>query len=319
MGGDPVMRGQSLSRKRKSRGVALVTVLLMVSIATVLVVSMTSKQYFSVRRQGNIFINTQAWQYVLSLEQWATVVLNSDARENQTDSFSDDWHIGIPETTVQQAQIAARITDLQGRLNLNNLIKGNKLSKDDFAVFKRLMNELEIDNGILNAIVDWIDADSEPRYPGGAEDNYYASQTPGQRTANQPIVHTEELLKIKGITTDIYLKLQPYISALPGYQSVNINTASDKVLMALTEGMTQSDVDKLIAYREENVVDDIGEWHKLPEFSGRKVNETLVATKSSFFGLDNYVQTEKRTMTVFTALYREKTATRVLYRQKRGY
>ncbi|NNJ92079.1 MAG: type II secretion system minor pseudopilin GspK [Gammaproteobacteria bacterium] len=306
-------------RKRKTGGVALVTVLLIVSIATVLVVSMTSKQYFSIRAQGNMQANVQAWQYVISLEQWATVVLNRDARENKTDSINDAWQLGIPETKVGQAFITAQISDLQGRLNVNNLIKNNELSQTDYQVFQRLFSELGVDASILNAIVDWIDADSEPSYPGGAEDDYYMAQKPGMRSANQSVFELEELLDINGMTIDVFNTLIPHISALPGYRVVNVNTATDKVLIALTKGLTQGDADNLIAYREGQVIDNIKEWHKLPQFASREVDASLVGTDSDFFGLDNFVKTDKYILTVFTALYRENGVTRVQYRQKRGY
>jgi len=307
------------SPKQQTSGVALVTVLLIVSIATVLVVSMSSKQYFSIRAQGNLQANVQGWQYVISLEQWATAVLNRDARENKTDGVNDAWQQGIPETEVEQAFIAAKISDLQGRLNLNNLIRNNELSQVDYEVFQRLFSELGIDASILNAIVDWIDADSEPLYPGGAEDDYYMALKPGMRTANQSVFQVEELQDIKGMTIEVYNKLIPHVSALPGYQTVNVNTASDKVLMALTKDLTQGDADSLIAYREGQVIDNIEEWHKLPQFASREVDASLVGTNSNFFGLDNYVKTEKYMMTVFTALQRENGVTRVQYRQKRGY
>jgi general secretion pathway protein K len=319
MGGGFMTRISSFSRKRETTGVALVTVLLVVSIATVLVVSMSSKQYFSIRAQGNMQANVQAWQYVIGLEQWATVVLNRDAKENKTDSINDAWQLGIPETKVGQALIAAQIYDLQGRLNLNNLMSNNELSEADYEVFQRLFSELGVDANILNAIVDWIDADSEPRYPGGAEDDYYMALKPGMRSANQPVLQVEQLLDINGMTIEAYNKLIPHISALPGYQTVNVNTATDKVLMALTKGLTQSDADSLIAYRESQVIDNIKEWHKLPQFASREVYASLVGTNSNFFGLDNYVKTEKYMMTVFTALQRENGVTRVQYRQKRGY
>lgn len=52
---------------------------------------------------------------------------------------------------------------------------------------------------VADALLDWIDADDEPR-EFGAETNYYSSLVPPYRAANAPIRHVEELLRVRGVT-----------------------------------------------------------------------------------------------------------------------
>ena len=64
-------------------------------------------------------------------------------------------------------------------------------------------------------IVDWIDWNGTPSIPEGAEDSVYMGQTLPYRTANRYITSTSELLALPGFGRDRYLKLAPYITALP--------------------------------------------------------------------------------------------------------
>jgi type II secretory pathway component PulK len=100
------------------------------------------------------------------------------------------------------------VMDEGGKINLNALMKidadsaatGNT-SPGDVAhgILMALPNMTE---EIANAIIDWMDADSDPR-SGGAENDYYMSLTPAYRCKNGPIDSIDELLLVKGITRDL--------------------------------------------------------------------------------------------------------------------
>src|SRR5204863_189714 len=52
---------------------------------------------------------------------------------------------------------------------------------------------------IADAIIDWIDADDNPR-PNGAESATYSGMTPPYRCKNGPLDSIEELLLVRGVT-----------------------------------------------------------------------------------------------------------------------
>ena len=52
------------------------------------------------------------------------------------------------------------------------------------ARFAVLLNVLDIDESVLQSILDWMDADSEERFPNGAEDAYYQDLETPYRAAN---------------------------------------------------------------------------------------------------------------------------------------
>ena len=81
-------------------------------------------------------------------------------------------------------------------------------------------------------IVDWIDMDGIPSTPDGAEDSVYMGQTVPYRTPNRYITSATELLALPGFGRDRYLKLAPYVTALPYGTTINVCTASGLVLDA---------------------------------------------------------------------------------------
>ena len=54
---------------------------------------------------------------------------------------------------------------------------------------------------IADAILDWVDEDIEPRAQG-AEEEYYGGLSPAYRPTNGPLRSVEELLLVKGVTSD---------------------------------------------------------------------------------------------------------------------
>jgi len=85
--------------KHQEKGVALITVMLILALATILAVSMLSRQQLDIHRSANVFNFEQAYQYVLGSESWAKQILKRDRKDNETDSFNDDWATVLPAFT----------------------------------------------------------------------------------------------------------------------------------------------------------------------------------------------------------------------------
>jgi general secretion pathway protein K len=123
---------------------------------------------------------------------------------------------------------------LQGRFNINNLVKDDGAIDDvQVQVLQRLLDTLELDPGIAQAAVDWIDPDQEGLFPDGAEDGDYVAYDPPYRAANRYLVSVSELRLVKGVDMEAYTKLAPYLSALPEFTKINVNTVSPAVLAAV--------------------------------------------------------------------------------------
>jgi general secretion pathway protein K len=146
-----------------------------------------------------------------------------------------------PMEVVPGVMLEASLEDMQGRLNINNLV--NKDGTPDpvyVAAFTKLLEMLGLETKWAPLLVDWIDADIVPQNIDGAEDSVYMGQAPPYRAPNRYITSTTELLALPGFGRDRYLALAPYIAALPKDTRVNLCTVKDKVLDAfLPQGQTE--------------------------------------------------------------------------------
>lgn len=273
----------SVAARQHQRGVALVTALLVVAIATVAAVAMANRQQLDIRRTGSLLHGEQAWAYVLGAENWAKVVLRRDARESQIDSLAEDWSTQPPVSFVEGGSIVGRLIDLQGRFNVNNLVRGGSVDADSLAFYKRLLQRLDIDERLADALVDWIDADINARFPDGAEDDAYLLLDPPYRAANRPLADTSELRLVKGYDAEVVAKLLPHVSALPERTALNVNTADATLLSVVAPGMTVAEGESLVEARGEEPFDSVAKFMQEPALAGRTVASGTIGVTSNWF------------------------------------
>ncbi len=269
--------------RREQRGIALITAMLVTAIAATAAVNMASRQQIDFRRSENLFGADQGYLFALGVESWASQILRRDAQEGNIDSLDEDWAVTLPPIAVEGAVLSGGIEDLQSRFNLNNLIKNNAVSEPDLKRFKRLLKNLEIDEAVADAVVDWLDSDTSPLLPDGAEDVDYLILSPGYRTANAPLVSPSELLLIKGIDQAAFEKLEPYVQCVPVRTSINVNTAPPAVLMMLADGLTQADAEQIRDDRTDKHFDSASEFTNLPVIKGLGQNFTDISVTSHYF------------------------------------
>ena len=88
------------------------------------------------------------------------------------------------------------VSDEAGKLNINALVQIDSTGQVAHDALMKLPNMTE---EIADAIVDWIDADDNPR-PSGAESSTYSGMQPAYRAKNAPLDSIEELLVVRGVT-----------------------------------------------------------------------------------------------------------------------
>lgn len=234
------------------RGVALITALIITAIAVVLASAMIWQVHLSQRRSANILFFDQGWQYLRGAEDWATWILQRDVENSNFDSLTEAWTTPLAGLAIEGGQLGGQITDLQGRFNLNNLRftqPNNQLYKQQF---NNLLTALGITAPITDAIIDWVDANSEQAGAGGAEDSYYLGLTPAYRTANAPFESISELRLVKGVTPEIFSTLAPHVTVLPAEANatgININTATPPVVASLLEPPSPRTVQTILELR----------------------------------------------------------------------
>jgi len=245
-------------------GIALLMAILVVVAATAISVSMIHDESFLIRKTSRLQLLDRASLYAVGLEDWAQLILKRDRKDSKIDDLTEDWAVGIPGLPIEAGYLSGYMEDEQSRFNLNSLLD----DKDSVKRLTRLCDNLEVDPAFIPALLDWIDQDSDIRYPGGAEDLYET-----YRIANRYMVDVSELLLVKNIKTEDYDKLRPYITALPPTSKLNVNTMSDTVFLMLDDNL---DAKAFLSEREDEPfasVQDFIDRLKIPvEVAGLSVS-----------------------------------------------
>ncbi|HEX9852048.1 MAG TPA: type II secretion system minor pseudopilin GspK, partial [Woeseiaceae bacterium] len=231
--------------------VALVTAMLITTLATLLATNLAWDNALDVRRTMVLLNRDQALQVALGAESLVITVLHQDLEEGQTDHLGEFWAGDLPVFPIDGGEVFGTIEDLQGRFNINNLIDAEgRIDPDALEQFRRLLNALGLDPRFAGITADWLDANQDAEFPDGAEDSIYTGIIPPYRSANQLLTSVSELAALEGMDKATFDTLRPHIAALPGRTNINVNTATAAVLQSLDENMSPSDVEGLMLERE---------------------------------------------------------------------
>ena len=269
----------------RQQGVALITALLVVAIATVAAVAMATRQQMDIRRTGGLLHSEQAYAFSLGAESWAQVVLARDKRDSKIDTLYEDWSTQPPVSVVEGGSIIGRILDLQGRFNVNSLVDGNGVAdKDAIERYKRLLSRLDLDEALAYPLADWIDSNIDVLFPDGAEDEVYLGASTPYRAANRLVADISELRLVKGYEPEVIEKLRPFIAALPEATPLNVNTASAEVLSTVAENMSLADGESLVETRGEDGFETVAKFTQQKELSGKqKLTAAQLSVESDWF------------------------------------
>ncbi len=250
------------NRRHAARGFAVVMAMLVVALAASVAGFMAWQQGLWVRQAENLGNLAQADAIARSAGRWLQMMLAEDTVNGDTANESLLLSGALPAVPVETGQAAVRLVDMQARFNVNNLVSQNKVSAADVAAFRKLLESVGLVPDLANAVIDWIDADGEPTFPGGAEDADYLAMNPPYRAANQPMLDIEELARVKGFDADALSRLKPFVTALPAPTKVNLNSVSAEVLSAYVPKLSLTDAQALIAARDEKPFTDASDAHQ---------------------------------------------------------
>jgi len=241
----------------RQRGVAMLTAIILVAIATIVATAILWQSELTARRAAAVFTVAQSLELAEGAEALAGYALKT-SRQNAPllTAPNQDWAKPYGPVEIEAgAVLEASLEDQAGKFNLNSLVSTAApggpqqfgadaalqpgmtapLVQNDTAVqqFEALLASLNIDTSFASRVVDWIDTDNEPTFPGGAEDGFYMAQQPPHRVPNMPLTSISELLAM-GMDYASYQKLAPFVTALPPNTKLNICTAPGEVLDAIS-------------------------------------------------------------------------------------
>lgn len=324
--------GCAVPARHRQRGVALLVAILLVALGTIIAATMAYNNAMTARRAAATFDFDQALLVAQGGEALAAYGLQQQAKQSSPYTYPGQaWSQPLPPTEVLPGvMLEAHLEDLQGRFNINDLVQkdGNQPNQVAITAFQRLLTMLNMEPKWANYIVDWIDKNTDPMFPDGAEDSVYMEMNPPYRTPNLPITSTSELMAMPGFTRADFDRLAPYIVALPIGTLINTCSASPYVLDALTGHVQfssdpqQFEKDREAAGtcfpRRQDVLTAAGNVANAgnPEQQQQQAQtlSSLLVEKSSWFRLTSYITLGSTQFAVYTLLNEDQTGVRPIMR-----
>jgi general secretion pathway protein K len=201
--------------RARERGAAIVLALSVVALAALAASAMMVSQGVWIRQIELSAGRTQGHFIIQAGVDWARAVLNHDRHTSDVDHLGEPWALRLPSIPVENGNLAGDlagyIEDQQARFNLNNLLKGGNVDPGQLAIFRRLLSTLGLQPVIAEMLADWM-------YIGG-----------------RPLVDVSELAQLSCFDEGTRARLGPFVTVLPRFTAVNVNTAAPEVLAALVE------------------------------------------------------------------------------------
>lgn len=302
-----------LNRYKTQKGVALLTILIMVVLATILAMGILKSQQANLDETKLLLRQDQSLMYAQSAEYFFSELLIQDAKDNQIDHLSENWAQPFPIFPVEDGFVSGQIYDQQAKFNLNSILKEDG-SRNEPAVefFKALLQRLGLDPNLVEAVIDWQDADQDTVGAMGAENAYYQGLTEGYLAPNQKFTSIKQLQLVRGFAGQPFQLLKPYLTALPQHESkMNINTMDAMLLSVLSPQLDVIVITNALQKRQKdlqyfNHLDELWEiepFNRVDETERAKFKDIFTA-QSSYFTAEITVQLSERQRHMTTWLYR---------------
>ena len=108
---------------KKQKGIALITILVMVALATILAATIAQRQKFTTENTAYLIRQNQSLWYAKSAETFFSELLEEDAENAaDVDHLQENWAKPMPAFPVEDGYITGQLRDESGKFNLNSLV-----------------------------------------------------------------------------------------------------------------------------------------------------------------------------------------------------
>ena len=302
---------------QRQRGAALLAAMLTVALVATLAAGALWQQWRTIEVESAERQRTQARWLLTGALDWARVILREDARAGNanasTDHLAEPWAVPLQEARLssflsslpdgssdvedanlaQQVFLSGQISDLQGRLNVNNLLQGDKIDSTALAAFERLFDTLGVPQQQLLLLTQGLQA---------AQRQSEAAPLIPQRVSQ---------LAWLGLSAATLATLEPHISLLPGSTPVNVNTATTQVLYASVPGLSLSSAQRLVEQRASTHWSSVEAFQKA---AGRTNLESTHRVNTRFFEVFGRLRMPQTTLLERSLVQRDESNLKVLWR-----
>lgn len=269
----------------RQRGVALISVLLVLSLALLLVGGMLRSHRLLLHSSARQLQQIESRQLGLAGEAWALAVLQGSAlTPTGPVDLSQDWALLKPALDLADAELHIDIEDLSGRLNLNALLTQGQIDRVTLGRWARLLELLEL---------------------------------PALSLPQVGVVHElSQLRLLPGVDAQTLRRLEPWVALLPKDARLNINTAPQLVLMTL-EGMEAEQAQALVRQRRHSPYASVQAFTNDPLLSGLGLASHGLGVSSRWFRITVSVTHADSRVHLASDIERDSVSGRWTVRQRR--
>jgi general secretion pathway protein K len=286
---------------QRQRGVAVVTALLLTTLAVTIVASLFWQQQVQVRSLENQRLHLQTRWILRGALDWARLILRQDGLDNPNFTRADGvWATPLAETRLDQyverervegedydATLQGQVYDAQSRYNLANLADATR-SVNETKAFAQLLSNLQLDASLAQAAAQYAMKAAQAAQQGGAGSAPMAFQ------------RLEDLLMV-GFSQAAIERLRDYAIVLPQATAVNVNTAPAEVLAATVEGMSLSEAQTLVASRKRTTLNAAA----LTALAKNRPVLANVTARSDYFLVLSQVRLDRAALESWALIYRQ--------------
>lgn len=326
---------------KKQDGVAVVTALLLTTLAITIVASLFWQQQVQVRSIENQRFQLQKKWVLRGALDWAGLILREDRRISKVDHLGEPWAVNLGDTRLDQyvengkadtedsdATLSGQISDAQAKFNLTNLAANGQVDRRELASFAKLLSNLRLDPSLAQRVASQIALTQDkviqgPQQPGQPGDAPNPPNPPEKPDSLSTIANSEvqflkfsqidDLLVIPGFSAANVVRLKNFVTVLPIPTKINVNTTTAEVLSARLENVSLTDAALMIATRDRAYFLDFERFKlNFPD----KVTEADVKFldfQTNFFVVNGRVRLNKSLLEVDALIERDDKGTQILW------
>lgn len=277
----------------RERGIAIVTVLLVVALAAALAASALWRQRVATRDVENQRLTVETMWVERAAVEWARATLRAQSATSNVTFDGQPWSAPVSDaqlagllspatiavnSDLASAWISGQVEDAQARFNLMNLVSRPgpaqpwQINGDGILAYRRLLGELSLNPGLAQLTAAYI----------------LRSLSDGNGIGGWPLqlVSVADLAHIPGYDTRAVQALAPFVTVLPDLTTVNANTAAEPALVAAIPTLSRSQAHMLVERRSTayfNSIGDIAEVLAPTQTSATLPSGSLVGVNSGYF------------------------------------
>jgi general secretion pathway protein K len=314
-------RTQRHTQHRNQCGAALLAAMLTVTLVASLAAASLWQQWRSIEVESAERSRLQSLWVLTGALDWARLILREDARSGGADHLAEPWAIPLEEARMStflsadkttsadledamlQAYLSGRISDMQARMNVRNLVDGTKVSEPALKAFARLFDQLGLPPAELTVLANNLLLALDSSASAAAND--IAPLLP--QRVNQ--------LVWLGLSPRSLEVLRPHITLLPVRTAININTASAIVLYANTPLLDLAQAQQLVSARQVSHFRTLADASKILGDGPAQFNEAQHSVNSRFFEVRGRLRLDQSVVEELSVVQRDGMDVKTLWRE----